>query len=272
MIYVNELGPMAQGDRVVWLCVALNLVDRQANVRATSSPQESRRLVAEALPSGVPVQCCASLGEFGRARGWSVQPAPMDVRQLAAQTLVGMENQEALGMLAFTPTSDAWLRTSALFVLAQPWRKLPARTPISITFTKKGHAPTSRVATVGGAGVMPPSLLLLPDRAAWETLRFDSSEPVAFNDAILCGFDPHGTPVSEAIGLAYDTAFHPIVMRLRGKKPVPFAELELLELAAALGAVCSLAERDDALPVGRALVDDLEAHAVRLPAKSEIPS
>lgn len=265
MIYVMECGPVIHRGRDKWLCFSLNLNDRQAKVRAMERRQDARLAVASELPDGVPVSCCASLGKFGRSRGWRVRSVPDEVLTLAAETLVGMENQEALGMLAFTPTADAWLRTSALFLRAEPWRMLSMKKPLSITFTKKGGTSTTRVAAVGGASVMPPSLLLLPDQAAWERLNMDDGVP-GLDDALLSGFDAHTGALSEAIGLAYGVSFHPIVLRLRGRKPVPMTEPELLELAAALGAVASLCER----PVGRAMVDDLEAIAMPLIPESSL--
>lgn len=270
MIYVMEAEPIEYNGRESWLCLSLNLIDRQAKVRASPSREESRMMVAEAIADdprskGIPVVCCPSLAEFGEGNGWNSMAPPDEVLQLTAEALVGMENQATLGMLAFTPTADAWLRTSALFLSAEPWRLMSIKDPIVITFTPKDGGPqTTRIACVGGAGTMPPSLLLLPDEAAFSRLsKAPENQRITttgLEHSLLAGFDSRASGVRNAVERAYGVPFHPILLNLRNGHATSISDRELLELAAALGAIASLTER----PVGRAQIDQLEAIAVRL--------
>lgn len=263
MIYVMECGPLVDG---AWLVFSLDSASGQTKVRAMEDRHEARRAVACELTHASGVACCASLSDFGRERGWRVQSVPEDVLRLAAQTLVSIENKESLGMLGFSPTADAWLRTSAMFLDAEPWTRLSMKTPLSVTFSDDPQVP--RVAGVGGASVMPPSLILLPDRSAYE--RFAGrGEKTGLEDAIICGFDYLDGALSEAIGLAYGQTFHPVLLRLRRGKGVLVTEVELAHLAAALGAVASFASGK---AVGRAVIDGLEALAWPLTAEESLRS
>lgn len=262
MIYVMECGPLPDDS---WLVFSLDRMSRQTKVRAMETREDARHAVAIELVGAVGVRCCASLGEFGRDRGWRVDSVPEEVLRLAAQTLVGLENQEVLGMLAFAPAADAWLRASAMFLDVAPWAVFGMKTPLTVTFS--GESPLTRVVAVGGRSVMPPSLLLLPDRHAYE--RFATrGEQTGLEDALIAGFDLVPGAISASVGLAYGQAFHPVLLRLRGGKPSKLTEGELLQLAGALAATASLATGRG---MGRAVVDGVEVIAVPLAPESELP-
>jgi hypothetical protein len=139
------------------------------------------------------------------------------------------------------------------------------KTPIGVTFSGETRP---RVVAVGGASVMPPSLIILPDQSAWDQLN-GRDPKTGLENAIIAGFDDIRGVVGEMVGLAYGVTFHPMVLRLRAGRPVPFVERELLELAAALGATASLAT---GRPVGRAVVDGLEAIAMPLTTETTLRS
>ncbi len=251
MIYVMECGPVHHRGRESWLVFALDLNDDQAKVRAAPRRKDARREVVKAL-AGAPASCCASLADFGRQHGWRVASVPERVLKLAAQTVVGLENEDTLGMVAYSPIADAWLRSCALFYETAPWTAFSIRQPLTVTFTKE--VPDTRVLAIGGAGGLPPSLIMLPDSGAYS--RFSNSGEPHFEDAFIMGFDDCASAMAHAVGLAYGAAFHPVVLRLRQSKAALIAPDELLHLACALAATASLAT---GRPVGRAVIDGLEA-------------
>ena len=259
MIYVMECGPVIHRYRDCWLVFALDLTNDQAKVRVAPRRKDARHEVVKAL-AGAPASCCASLGDFGRQHGWRVASVPERVLRLAAQTMVGLENEDALGMVAYSPIADAWLRACVAFYETAPWREFSIRQPLTVTFTKATH--DTRVLAVGGSGDLPPSLIMLPDAAAYS--RFSIAGAPHFEDAFIMGFDDGASPMGHAVGLAYGAAFHPIVMRMRESKPALISPDELLHLACALAATASLAT---GRPVGRAVIDGLEA--IVLPATPE---
>lgn len=262
MIYVMECGPLPDGS---WLVFSLDRENRQTKVRAMEDRHDARNAVAIELVNARGVHCCASLAEFGRELGWRVSSTPDEVLQLAAQTLVGMENREVLGMLAFGPAADAWLRASAMFLDVEPWEVFGMKTPLTVTFS--GESPVTRVVAVGGRSVMPPSLLMLPDRRAYE--RFATrGEKTGLEDALIAGFDLVPGAISASVGLAYGRAFHPILLRLEKGRPSAITESELLQLAGALGATASLATGRG---MGRAVIDGVEAIAVPLLPEETLP-
>lgn len=261
MIYVMECGPVNHRGRECWLVFSLDLSSRQTKLRVTWRRKDARDAVASEL-GGAKAACCASLADFGRPLGWRVRSVPDEVLKLAAQALVGLENEEALGMLAYSPVADAWLRACVAFLDVRPWENFTIHTPLTVTFTR--DTPETRVVSIGGAGSMPPSLMLLPDRAALDCLSRDDGGKTGLEEAFIMGFDELDSAAADALGLAYGATFHPVLLRLRAGKPQPVTELELLELTCALAAVTSLAT---GRPVGRAVVDGLEA--IVLPLESE---
>lgn len=264
MIYVMECGPVHHRGRDGWLVFALDLKDNQAKVRVAHRRKDARREVVRAL-AGAPASCCASLADFGRAHGWRVASVPERVLQLAAQTVVGLENEETLGMVAYSPIADAWLKSCAAFYETAPWNSFSIRQPLTVTFTR--DKPEARVIAVGGSGGLPPSLIMLPDLAAYS--RFSGSGDPHFDDAFIMGFDDHASAMSHAVGLAYGATFHPVVLRLRESKPALMSPDELLHLACALGATASLAT---GRPVGRAVIDGLEAIVLPLTPEAALRS
>lgn len=184
MIYVMECGPANHHGRDAWLVFALDLTNDQAKVRVAPRRKDARREVLAAL-GGAPASCCDSLADFGRPHGWRVAAAPERVLQLAAQTLVGLENEATLGMVAYSPIADAWLRACAAYYELAPWNSFSIRQPLTVSFTKE--EPDTRVLAVGGSGGLPPSLIALPDAAAYS--RFSASGDPFFDDAFIMGFD-----------------------------------------------------------------------------------
>lgn len=251
MIYVMECGPVNHRGRDGWLVFALDLTNDQAKVRVLPRRKQARRELLAVL-AGAPASCCASLADFGRQHGWKMAPPPERVLKLAAQTLVGLENEEALGMAAYSPIADAWLRACTAYYEVAPWNSFSIRQPLTVTFTKE--KPDTRVLAVGGSAGLPPSLIVLPDAAAY--FRFRDSGVPDFEDAFIMGFDDFPSAMSDAVRLAYGTAFHPVVLRLRQSKPALISPDDLLHLACALAATASLAT---GRPVGRAVIDRLEA-------------
>ncbi len=243
---------------------SLDLQNDQAKVRVTQRRKDARREVVKAL-AGAPASCCASLGDFGRQHGWRVASVPERVLRLAAQTMVGLENEDTLGMVAYSPIADAWLRASVAFYENAPWRLLSIREPLSVTFTK--DEPDTRVLAVGGSGELPPSLIMLPDAAAYS--RFADSFKPNFEDAFIMGFDDCASAMSHAVGLAYGATFHPVVLRMRQSQPQLVSPDELLHLACALAATASLAT---GRPVGRAVIDGLEAIVLPLTPEETLRS
>lgn len=263
MIYVMECGPVSLRDRECWLAFSFDLLTRQTKTRVANDRDQARHEVASAL-GGARASCCAALGDFGRQRGWRVESPPEEVLELAALTLVGMENEAALGMLAYSPVAEAWLRSCAMFMDARPWEQFTSHEPLAVTF--HGPAPGTSVLAIGGAGSLPPSLAMLPDRAAFDRVQQGGRD---LTDALLLGLEVRPGPVSASVGLAFGEAVHPVVLRLRRGKPRLVKEAELHRLAAALAAIASLAS---GRPVGRAVVGELEAVVVPLASHDELRS
>lgn len=264
MIYVMECGPVHHRGREGWLVFALDLKDDQAKVRVTPRRKDARWEMVRAL-AGAPASCCASLSDFGRAQGWRVASVPERVLKLAAQTVVGLENEEALGMVAYSPIADAWLRASTAFFETAPWKSFSIREPLTVTFTKATH--DTRVLAAGGSGGLPPSLIMLPNLASYS--RFSASAEPDFDDAFIMGFGDHASTMRDVVGLAYGACFHPIVVRVRQSRPSLVSPDELLHLACALAATASLTT---GRPVGRAVIDGLEAIVLPLTPEAALRS
>lgn len=164
MIYVMECGPLFHRGAECWLVFSIDMMNRSVKTRVMQHRDDARREVLTAI-GGAPAKCCASLAEFGRPQGWRVESPPDEVLTLAALTLVGLENQEQLGMLAFSPVAEVWLRSCAVFLEARPWEQFTSYVPLQVTFT--GRTTTTRVVAVGGAGRLPPSLTVLKDHEAF---------------------------------------------------------------------------------------------------------
>ena len=168
-------------------------------------------------------------------------------------------------MVAYSPIADAWLRACAAYYEIAPWNSFSIRQPLTVSFTKE--EPDTRVLAVGGSGGFPPSLIALPDAASY--FRFSASGEPLFDDAFIMGFDDWPSAMSRAVGLAYGSTFHPVVLRLRDSKPALISPDELLHLACMLAATASLAT---GRPVGRAVINGLEAIVLPLTPEAALRS
>ncbi len=266
MIYVMECGPIFHRSRECWLAFSVDTNSRQVKSRVMQRRDDARREVALELKDAR-ASCCASLAEFGSQYGWRVEPVPETVHSLAAQTLVGLVNQETLGPLAFSAAGEVWLRACAIFVGAAPWQQFNTNTPLSVTFSNDPGS--TRVLLVGGTLGRPPSLSILPDLAAYERSRSQRGDDDGLGDAFILALDPRPGVVSEMVGLAFEEAFHPRVLRLEDGSPREMTEMELLQVAAALAAVASLAS---GRPIGRAVLAGLEAIVVPMMRETALRS
>lgn len=257
MIYVTECGPVFHSKRAQWVVLSLDSSTRRVMTRVAPTRAEARKSMLDDL-CGAPAACCESLAGLG----WQVQPPPEEVLALIAVTLVGLEHQDSLGPLAFSRQTEALLRACAMFIDTGPWRQFTAYEPLDVSFG--GASPASRVVAVGGSGIMPPSLIMMPDRAAFERAQRDARSSGGFDDAVIIGLDDPPDLVSDTIELAFGEAFHPRLLRLHRGQPANFSADDLARLTAALAAVTSLAS---GRPVGRAVVGELEAIVVPCPAQ-----
>ncbi len=256
MIYVMECGPIFHRGRECWLTFSVDTDNRQVKSRVMERREDARREVARALKDAR-ASCCPSLAEFGLTYGWPVEPVPATVYTLAAQTLVGLVNQETLGLLAFSAVGEVWLRACAIFVGATPWQQFNTNTPLSVTFSNDPGS--TRVLLVGGTLGRPPSLSILPDLDAYERSKSRHGEDDGLEDAFILSLDSRPGAVSEMVGLAFEEAFQPRVLRLEDVSPRSMTEMELLQVAASLAATASLAS---GRPLGRAVLGGLEAIVV----------
>lgn len=255
MIYVMECGPIFQDSVECWAVLSFDPASRAVSNLISTRRQEVRSAMAEQL-RGRSVACCASLGKFGRALGWQVKPVPPAVRDLACLTWVGVEHQRTLGSMAFTPMLEALLRACAGFLAVAPWRRFPATQALEATF--EGRLRAHRVLAVAGAGRLPPSLVVLPDRAAFERVH-RRDEGALLEDAVIVTLDPTPSPTAQALQLNYGPRFHPRLLRLRKGEDSSFSGEDLTLLVAALAATTSLGV---GRPVGRASVAHVHATVV----------
>lgn len=251
MIYVMECGPVLQGALETWVVFSLNLSTRGVTCHLASRRDDARQATAAEL-IGATVGCCASLGTFGREFGWRVKPTPATVRDLACVMMVGVEHQITLGPLAFSPLTEAWLRACAGFLDTAPWKRLTVHDGIDAHF--EGGVQGSRVLAVTGAGRVPPGLVMLPDRAAFE--RAQTSGPHELEDAIILTLGSEHSAITTVLKSNYDRAFHPLLMRLQHGKLARLTEDDFKLFIAALAAMTSYGT---GRPSGHARVDDVEA-------------
>lgn len=256
MIYVMECGPILHHNKECWLAFSVDTESRQVKSRVMQRREDARREVARELKDAR-ASCCASLAEFGSQYGWRVEPVPETVHSLAAQTLVGLVNQETLGMLAFSAVGEVWLRACAIFLQAEPWERFDTNTPLSVTFSNDPGS--TRVLLVGGTRGRTPSLSVLPDQAAYARSTRKNSEDDGLSDSIILALDRKAGAVSELVALAFGEAFHPRVLRLEDGSPREMTEMELMQVAGALAAVASLVS---GRPIGRAVLGSLETIVV----------
>ena len=252
MIYVMECGPVFHSKRAQWVVLSLDPSTRRVMTRVAPTRDEARQSMRTDL-GGAPAACCESLAGLG----WEVQPPPEEVLALTAVTLVGLEHQDMLGPLAFSRQTEALLRACAMFIDTAPWRQFTAYEPLHVTFS--GERQATRVVAVGGSGTLPPSLIMLPDRAAFDRAQRDARSSGGFDDAVIIGLDDPPDLVSDTLELAFGDPFHPRLLRLHRGQPTDFAADDLARLTAALAAVTSLAT---GRAVGRAVVGELEAIVV----------
>jgi hypothetical protein len=249
MIYVMECGPVFLSKRACWLVLSLDSSTRRVMTRVASSQEAARKAMRDDL-RGAPAACCESLSGFG----WDVQPPPEEVITLTAVTLVGLEHQDVLGPLAFSRELEALLRACAMFIDTAPWRQFTSYEPLEVRFS--GASAGSGIAAVGGAGTLPPSLVLLADRAAFDRSHRKQRSGGGLDDAVIIGLDDPPGLVSDVLELAFGEAFQPRLLRLRGGRPTAFSADDLAHLTAALVGVTSLACNGT---VGRGVVGQLEA-------------
>lgn len=254
MIYVMECGPVVLERRRHWVVFSLDSSTRKVMTRVAPVREHARKAVADEL-GRAPATCCASLGEFGRERGWQVRPVPEDVLALAGVTLVGLEHQDLLGPQAVSPQTEALLRACAMFLDTAPWLQFSSYEPLAVTFT--ADPPITRVLAVAGSGRLPPGLIMVEGEAAFWRAH-SRSDPV-LDDAVIVSLPAPPDVISDTLELAFGEAFHPRLLRLRGGKPVPMSGQDLAHLTAALAATASLAT---GRPAGRAVAGELEAIVV----------
>ncbi len=252
MDYVMECGPVFHAGHKSWVMLTLESTTRRVRLRIGPSREAERRGVASEL-AGLPAECCPSLARFGAKHGWKERPVPNEVHALTAVVLVGLEQEPILGLLAFSPQAEAWLRSCAMFLETKPWLKFSSYAPLMITFGGE----LTRVLAVGGAGRLPPSLVMLPDHDAFQRAHGRADE--ALDDAVIISLGDSAGLASERLELAFGQSFHPRMMRLRNGAPSQMTELDLQQFTAALAAVTSLACQGT---IGRSVVNGLEAIVV----------
>ncbi len=251
MIYVMECGPILQGALETWVVFSLDLSTSGVTCHIASRRDDARKATAAEL-SGATVSCCASLSTFGRPFGWRVKPTPERVRDLACVMMVGIEHQTALGPLAFSPLTEAWLRACAGFLDTAPWRRLTAHDGIDAHF--EGRNPGSRVLVVTGSGRLPPGLVMLPDRAAFE--RAQTAGLHELEDAIILTLGREASATSTALQRNYGFGFHPLLLRLEKGK---FGRLSQEDFKLLIAAICAMTSYGTGRPFGHATVEDVEA-------------
>lgn len=251
MIYVMECGPILQGALETWVVFSLDLSTRGVTCHIASRRDDARKATAQEL-FGAPVGCCASLGTFGRPLGWRVKPTPDTVRFLACVMMVGVEHQVALGPLAFSALTEAWLRACAGFLDTAPWRRLTAHDGIDAHF--EGRVPCSRVLVCTGSGRMPPGLVMLKDRAAFD--RAQTAGTHELEDAIILTLGLETSAITTALQRNYGFAFHPLLLRLQKGQFGRLSGDDFRLLIAAVGAMTSYGT---GRPFGHATVEDVEA-------------
>jgi hypothetical protein len=254
MFFVMECGPTFHGPREVWLVFSMELATREVSVRVAPDRDVARAEMAKHV-AGAEVVCGESLADFGGPHGWHVHPIPEELRSLACVLLVGLEHEWSLGPLARAPMLEALLRASAMFLDVAPWRQFSSHHPLEVRL--RGKLEGTRILTVAGQGLLPPSLLVLPDRAQFERAQTPGGE---LRDALVVTLDQPPTTIAREVKLAYGASFHPILMRLRDGRLGRFSEADLEVLTASLAAVTSLAAGQAVGNAsGRATVGDVEA-------------
>jgi hypothetical protein len=252
MIYVMECGPVFLSKRAFWVVLSLDFSTRRTMTRVAPTKDAARKAMRDDL-RGAPASCCESLA----GHGWEVQPPPEEMISLMAVTLVGLEHQDVLGPLAFSRELEALLRACAMFMDTAPWRRFTSYEPLDVRFS--GASTGSRIIAVGGAGTLPPSLVLLPDHAAFERSHRKGRAGGGLDDAVIIGLDDPPGLVTDVLELAFGEAFQPRLLRVRGGRPTVFSADDLAQLTAAIVGVTSLVCNGT---VGRGVVGDLEAIVV----------
>jgi hypothetical protein len=264
MNYVMELGPLADGS---WAVFAVDLGvagDRAISSRMALSQSLARTDLAEALGQQK-VTCCPSLASFGRKRGWKSGPVPAEVWCMAA-TLAASLDVEALDDLVCSPLIDAWLRACVMFLEAEPWQRFDSRVPLLARL--EGTQSGSRVLAVTGRAQLPPGLIVLPDRQAFERSHQDGSED-GLDDAVVLTLDGRPGALSTVMARAFGRAFHPTLLCLRKGEPGFLTAAELGLLCTSLGAVASLGT---GLDVGVGRMQGLSTSVSALPRWAKAPA
>ena len=194
MIYVMECGPVVLERRRHWVVFSLDSSTRKVMTRVAPVREHARKAVADEL-GRAPATCCASLGEFGRERGWQVRPVPEDVLALAGVTLVGLEHQDLLGPQAVSPQTEALLRACAMFLDTAPWLQFSSYEPLAVTFT--ADPPITRVLAVAGSGRLPPGLIMVEGEAAFWRAH-SRSDPV-LDDAVIVSLPAPPDVISDTL-------------------------------------------------------------------------
>jgi len=158
----------------------------------------------------------------------------------------------ALGPLAFSPLTEAWLRACASFLDTAPWKRLTSHDGIDAHF--EGRTPCSRVLVCIGSGRMPPGLVMLPDREAFERAQTKGTHEL--EDAIILTLGAETSAITSALKTNYGFAFHPLLLRLQKGK---FGRLLEEDFRLLIASVCAMTSYGTGRPFGHARVEDLEA-------------
>lgn len=239
---------MISALREEWLIFAFNPSSREVKSRVAPSREEARRVLAAELTGRV--ECCPSLADFGRAPGWRVAPVPPEVKTLACVLLLGFEHEWALGPLLASPLVEALLRACVLFLEAAPWRRFTSHQPLQARFT--GALSGTRTFAVGGSGLLGPSLIILPDRAAFERSQRPQGE---LEEVLLVAFEGGPSALTLATEALFGFGFHPQLLSLKGGSAATLSEGDLKLLLTGLAATAALGSGMD---VGRGAAAGVE--------------
>lgn len=244
MIFTTALGPIDTGEGPAWIAVA-SAHDGILSSRIASTRDGALGALAATLPRGEPVTCDSWLRADAAKLGWASGPLPQELLESVAVLGVGMMHGPVLRKLKEPSVLVELLTAAAGYARAQPWERFGADEALELRVS--GAASGSRWAMSFGSMGHEFGLALYDTRSAFE--RFvelsggEDPRRAMEVDGLACLVSLEPGAVTDVMHRAWDTAFEPHFMLMKGGRPQPLRVDDVRLLTAALRALTSVATR-----------------------------
>ena len=246
MVHVFRLGPLDVGGREAFAYAALSEDGPLVPPEVERSDAKGLGALAKRL-AGQPLRCEPALAEAAQRLGLETAPLPRWALLPRATLAFGL----ALGPVGGRPALEVLLRffeACARFWRSEPWNLIDSDDPVPVSLTDGKRSRQIEAAVTGGGGAE--FGLALCDavgsiRRVAELVARGRTKEAGGVASVAVTFDEEPAWAAAAFEDAFGLPRVPVPMRVRkGKGGTPTAE-ELLDLAAVLEAVATLADGED---------------------------